>query len=211
MNTTAEITDAEIISNILNGEKEKFALLIRRYNQRLYRICKSYIRDENEAEDIMQETYIRGYLNLTAFEGRAQFSTWLTRILINECLRRLKSMERRNSTIIAGSPREDFPRPDKKTPESESVQKEMRLLLEKSVLELPELYRTVFIMREIEKLSVAETSGSLMISEANVKVRLNRAKDLLKRTLLENFPLDELYEFEATRCLKVAAFVLQRI
>lgn len=210
MEQASAIADEQVIANILGGDREQFALLIRKYNQRLYRVCRSYLREENEIEDVMQETYIKGFLGLSAFQGRSQFGTWLVRILINESLQRLRSKNRENLLIREGAGH-DVAFSDLRTPESISLQKELRSQLEQSVLGLPDIYRTVFVMREIEKMNVADTADCLAISETNVKVRLNRAKELLRKSLTTEFPEGEFLGFHADRCQRVATFVMLRV
>src|SRR5688572_9249831 len=149
---------------------------MRKYNQRLYRIGKGYLNEEAEIEDIMQETYIKAYQNLSKFENRSEFSTWLSRILINECLQRVKKVKRVSLMDINEENKEAMNFTDKHNPETESLNKELKILLETNIAQLPEKYKAIFIMRELEKMSIAETCEALEISEANVKIRLNRAK-----------------------------------
>jgi RNA polymerase sigma factor (sigma-70 family) len=205
-----EINESELIKKIVEGEKELYAILMRKYNQRLYRIGKAYFRNDAEIEDIMQETYIRGFLNLSKFENRSLFSTWITRILVNECLQRVKKLKR--LTLSGESENNEYMNfTDKTNPEYESLNKELKLQLEKSIAQLPEKYRVIFIMREVEKLNVEETSGILEISESNVKARLSRAKDMLRSSLMEIYPMGEVYPFNLIRCEKIVANVLSRI
>lgn len=206
-----ELSDNEIIKEILSGDKDKYALLMQKYNQRLYRICKGYLKDEFEIEDVMQDTYIKGYENLQLFEGRSQFGSWLIRILINEALQRLRKLNKRSPLLEPGQNTKSMNHSDYSTPETKSLNKELRSLIEDKLDTLPETYKVVFMMREVEKMNVAETAESLMISPANVKVRLNRAKEMLKKTLLESYPLEELFEFNLVRCSRVAENVLKRV
>lgn len=206
-----ELSDNEIIKEVLSGDKDKYALLMQKYNQRLYRICKGYLKDEFEIEDVMQDTYIKGYENLQLFEGRSQFGSWLIRILINEALQRLRKLNKRSPLFEPGQNTKTMNHSDYSTPETKSLNKELRYLIEDKIDTLPETYKVVFMMREVEKMNVTETAESLMISPANVKVRLNRAKEMLKKTLLESYPLEELFEFNLVRCSRVAENVLKRV
>jgi RNA polymerase sigma-70 factor (ECF subfamily) len=181
---------------------------MQKYNQRLYRICKAYLRDEAEIEDVMQEAYIKAYTNLRSFEGRSSFGTWISRILINETLQRLRSLRR--TGLLEESEKDKLPG-DTINPENNSMNKELKTLIEKNIDALPENYRIVFIMREVEKVNVSETAEILAISESNVKVRFNRAKEMLRRSLLQSYPLAELYDFNLVRCARVASNVLSRI
>jgi len=207
----SEAADGDTIKEVLMGDKEKYALLIQKYNQRLYRICKGYIKDESEIEDIMQDTYIKAYENLQLFEGRSQFGSWLIRILINECLQRLRKLNKQSSLSETDQNKKSMNQSDYSNPETKSLNKELRILLESKLESLPETYKVIFLMREVEKMNVAETSESLMISAANVKVRLNRAKEMLKKSLLETYPMEELFEFNLVRCARVADSVLKQI
>jgi RNA polymerase sigma factor (sigma-70 family) len=206
-----EINDSDIIQQIIAGDKQQYALLMRRYNQRLYRICKGYLDDETEIEDVMQETYVKAYQNLLKFEQRSAFSTWLTRILINECLQRLKLKKRIPIVRNDAKNFDTMNYTDKKSPETESMNTELRQLLESTIAGLPEKYRAVFIMREVEKMSTEETCALLDITESNAKTRLNRAKELLRNALVNVYPSGSLLEFNAVRCDRVAARVMARI
>ncbi|MGZ3900862.1 MAG: RNA polymerase sigma factor [Bacteroidia bacterium] len=206
-----ELKDNVIIEEILSGNKEKYALIMRKYNQRLYRICKGYLKDEAEIEDVMQETYIKAFQNLVKFENRSKFSSWLTRILINECLQRLRKMKRETLLDNSEEQMKTMNLTDKKSPETESLNKELKGLLEINIAQLPEKYRAVFIMREVEKMSIDETAESLEISDSNVKVRLNRAKEMLRAALMNTYPIGEVFEFNLVRCDKIAKNVLARI
>jgi RNA polymerase sigma factor (sigma-70 family) len=202
------IDDSAVIGEIIRGDKNRYAVLMQKYNQRLYRICKAYLSDEAEIEDVMQETYIKAYTSLRSFEGRSSFGTWISRILINETLQRLRSMKK--TGILEESDKARLVA-DHTNPENKSMNKELKSIIEKNIDALPENYRIVFIMREVEKANVAETAEILAISESNVKVRLNRAKEMLKRSLLQSYPLAELYDFNLVRCARVANNVLSRI
>jgi RNA polymerase sigma-70 factor (ECF subfamily) len=205
-----EPKDAEIIEKILEGNKDQYALLMRKYNQRLYRICKGYLKDEAEIEDVMQDAYINAFQHLQGFEKRSQFSTWITRIAINECLQRLKQINRLQRFDI-NEENSELMNIQHIDPEKQSLNRELKELLETAILQLPEKYRFIFIMREVEKMSTEETSAVLDLSESNVKVRLSRAKEMLRNTLMSTYPAGELYEFNLIRCERIATNVLSRI
>ncbi|CAN5479051.1 RNA polymerase sigma factor [soil metagenome] len=207
-------TDSEIIEQILNGDKNKYEIFMRRYNQRLFRISRSYINDDDEVQDILQESYIKAYENLAAFKNRSAFSTWLTRIVINETLARINKRKKYNyinlndqedKGLISYLPADDM------NPEEEASNNELKEALENVIDNLPPKYRTVFVMREIEKMSISETSESLRITEGNVKVRLNRAKELLRNNLLNVYKENEVFIFMGSRCDKIVSNVLSRI
>jgi RNA polymerase sigma factor (sigma-70 family) len=201
-----EIPDGVIIDRILKGEKNLFELIIRRYNQRLYRIGMSMLNDDAEAEDAMQSSYISAYEHLPGFENRAAFATWLTRIMLNECLGRKKAKQRLKALV------ENQPEKNKymEAPDQVLVNRELRSVLENAVAQLPEKYRLVFVLREMEDLSVKETSDTLRIGEPNVKVRLSRAKIMLRENL-QGYMKNQVYHFHLTRCDAMAAVVLKRL
>lgn len=207
----AGIKDTEIIEEVLRGNKEQYALLMRKYNQRLYRIGKGYLKEEAEIEDVMQEAYIKAFQNLGGFKNRSQFSTWLTRIFINECLQALKKKKRETHANTNEGEMKTINLSDRKDPETESMTRELNKILEASISRLPEKYRSVFIMREVEKMSIEETSNALELTDSNVKVRLNRAKEMLRETLMNTYPMGQMFEFNLVRCDRVAKNVLARI
>jgi RNA polymerase sigma-70 factor, ECF subfamily len=207
-------TDEEIIDRVIGGQTALYELLVRRYNTKLYRAVRAVLREDTEAEDVMQEAYVRAYQNLRKFERRASFGTWVTRIGVNEAIARLKSRQRseRNSGEDEMLENEAV---DSKTndPESEMAQSEVRSLLEEAILRLPLEYRTVVMMREVEEMSTAETATALELTEEAVKVRLHRARAMLRRDLFERVGASSTaaFQFHATRCDRVAAGVLTRI
>ena len=210
---TDAIADTEIIARILQGQKDLYAVIVRRYNQRLYRVGMSIINDDAEVEDVMQVAYIKAYENLGKFEGKSSFSTWLTRILINESLFRLK--KRKNSIHLNDDimKTEIFQQHiiDVKTPVLTILNSELKTILEKSIRQLPEKYRTVFVMREIINMNIAETKECLDISEVNVKVRLNRAKALLRNSLNKYYKNEDILHFHLTRCDRIVERVMNSI
>lgn len=210
---TEAIADNEIIARVLHGEKDLYAILVRRYNQRLYRVGMSIINDDTEVEDAMQVAYIKAFENLGKFEFKSAFSTWLTKILINESLLRLK--QRRKSIHFNGEMMDNGTYQqstiDTQTPFMKTLNAELKVILERAIGQLPEKYRTVFVMREIEHMNVAETKECLDISEANVKVRLNRAKSLLKESLSGYYKNEDILHFHLTRCNSMVERVMKQI
>jgi RNA polymerase sigma-70 factor (ECF subfamily) len=209
---TSPVSDYEIINRILQGEKELYAIIVRRYNQRLYRVAMSIVYDDSETEDIMQVAYIKAYENLSKFEFKSSFSTWLTRILINESLLRVK---KRGKSINFNDDLMEKEINNRKgteqTPASKLLNTELGAILQESIGRLPEKYRTVFILREIEEMNVAETTLCLDISEANVKVRLNRAKAMLKESLSGYYKKDDIFHFHLLRCDRIVEAVMLAI
>ena len=207
------ISDAEIIVRILGGDMNLFAVIVRRYNQRLYKVGMSIINDDAEVEDVMQVTYIKAYENLGKFAFKSAFSTWLTKILINESLLRLKQRKKSvhvNDETIHNEVNQQSSI-EIQTPFMKILNVELKAILEKAILNLPEKYRTVFVMREIENMNVAETKECLDITEANVKVRLNRAKSLLKNSLNEYYKNEDILQFHLTRCDRMVGLVMKQI
>jgi RNA polymerase sigma-70 factor (ECF subfamily) len=209
------LSDEEVVERVRRGEVGLFELLMRRYNQRLYRVARSVVRDEEEAEDVMQAAYVRAYEHLAEFEGRAPFSTWLTKIAVHEALARL----RRNSRLVLMDPSSEeervleFLRSPNRGPEDQASGQELSSVLSGVIERLPELYRMVFVLREVEGLSTAEVAESLGISEPNVKVRLHRARALLREAIDERVGAEarRLYAFHLSRCDRVVQRVMQRI
>lgn len=201
------LSDEEIVERIINGEKDLYEILIRKYNLRLFRISMSIINDDMEAEDIMQTSYLNAYLQLSTFQNRSAFGTWLTRILINESLLH-KKKKIRQQQMIANS--EESPDP-KGNPLKNLMNKELKTILEKAVSNLPEKYRMVFVMREIQEMSTNETMEVLDLGESNVKVRLKRAKEMLREELSNYYKPNQLLEFNLIRCDKITNFVMAGI
>jgi len=212
---TDDLTDLpgenEILKRIAGGEKNLYALIMRKYNQRLYRIALSIINNESEVEDLMQTTYIKAYENLGNFKFHSSFSTWITRILINECLMHLKKREQFANTEGGNFFPELYQKPMVQTPLMKVINAELKTILEFSIRKLPEKYRTVFMMRELENMSVAETMECLGITETNVKVRLNRAKVILRNKLKDYVKEDEPLQFYKPRCNRIVDAVMGKI
>jgi RNA polymerase sigma factor (sigma-70 family) len=202
-----QMTDEEIVERIRNGEKYLYEGLMRKYNSRMFRISMSIIDDDMEAEDIMQTAYINAYQRLGAFNKKSSFATWLTRILINESLLHKKKKQRRKDIYSLQQINEYH----NDTPLKSLMNKELKNILEKAVLTLPEKYRLVFVMREIEEMSTSETMEVLNIGESNVKIRLNRAKEMLRTELSSQFRSQQLFDFHLTRCDRVVNFVMDKI
>ena len=211
------ISDNEILERILTGEKYLFEQIIRKYNQRLFRIGRTFLRDENEVEDILQEAYIKAYENLASFKHLSSFSTWLTRILINVALSRKTYYSKTHSTDFQSqaNPESDLIKnievKEMKTPEQYTINNELKNHLERSIDNLPEKYKVVYMMREIENMSISETSECLNISETNVKVRLNRAKEMLRLSLSNIYENAEIFQFLGERCDRIVDKVMNKL
>lgn len=213
MTNEANIPDKDLITQILQGHKDLYALIVRRYNQRLYKIGMAILNDDTEVEDAMQVAYINAYENLEQFASRSQFSTWLTRILINECNLRLRK-NARTSLLNEYSMENEIQHNQSyqpATPASTLLATELKGVLENAIRQLPEKYRVVFVMREIEDMNVAETQECLSLTEANVKVRLNRAKAMLRDLLAHYYKKEEILHFHLLRCDKMVEQVMGHI
>jgi RNA polymerase sigma factor (sigma-70 family) len=200
------LTDEEVVTRINEGEKHLYESLMRKYNLRLFRISMSMINDEMAVEDIMQTAYLNAYLNLAGFQNKSSFSTWLTRILINESLLYKKKRLKREQ-LIEKQGNEYLT----ETPLHGLMNKELKVMLEKTIADLPEKYKLVFVMREIEEMSTSETMSVLSLSESNVKVRLNRAKEMLRGSLGGYYRANQLYEFNLIHCDRIVNFVMGSI
>lgn len=198
-------SDEEIIEKIIKGENELYEKLIRKYNDRLFRISMSIINDEAETKDIMQTTYLNAFLELRVLKNRPGFGTWLTKILINESILRKKKRVKQQD-MLAGQAGKS----ENETPLKSLLNKELKALLEKAIAELPEKYKLVFVMREIEEMSIHETMDVLNLSESNVKIRLRRAKEML-REKLDGKKLKEVFKFRLPLCDEMVKYVMNKI
>lgn len=210
-----ELRDEDVVSRVLAGETALFEIIMRRYNQRLYRVSRVILQNDGEAEDVMQDAYVRAYQHLDQFAGRAAFSTWLTRIAVHEALAR-KRRRGRQEDLDAWQEKGDsmaILKSSNPDPELEAAQSQSRQLLEKAIETLPEAYRTVVVMREVEEMSVAETAASLGLTEGVVKTRLHRAHAMLRKELYSRVQgrAADLYQFHAVRCDRVVKAVFERI
>jgi RNA polymerase sigma-70 factor (ECF subfamily) len=211
----SELRDEEVVARVLAGETALFEILMRRYNQRLYRVSRAILREDGEAEDVMQDAYVRAYEHLDQFAGKAAFSTWLTRIAIHEALarkRRRGRMEELDALPDHGDAMSIL-KSSAPTPETGTAQAEARQLLQQAIERLPEAYRSVVVLREVEEMSVAETAESLGVTDAVVKTRLHRAHAMLRKELYARAKgrASDLYQFHAVRCDRVVKAVFERI
>ena len=169
------LSDEEVVARVLAGETSMFEVVMRRYNQRLYRVARAILRNDGEAEDVMQDAYVRAYEHLDQFAGRAKFSTWLTRIAVHEALTRQRRGNRYQelepmSEGGGGDPMDGFASMAL-NPEEQASNSQIRSLLEEAVEKLPDAYRAVFMLRDVEEMSTTDTANVLEITEENVKVR----------------------------------------
>jgi len=211
-----ELTDDDIVTRVVDGQTALYELLMRRHNERVYRAARAIVRDEAEAEDVMQQAYVNAYAHLRQFDRRASFATWLTRIAVNEAIARARrqgryvSMEREDTHPAESIGPTDTLTPD---PEMQTYAGELRVLLEAAVDALPDGAREVFVLREVQGLSTLETADVLGIREDAVKARLSRAKLALRRDLLDRVGSvgSTAFAFHQSRCDRIVAAVFARI
>lgn len=208
------VSDAALACSIVAGEPGAFERLMRQHNRRLFRVARSILRDDAEAEDALQEGYIKAHRAMAGFRGDARLSTWLTRIIVNQALesrrrRPVQAAEPAGGESVTESGFGSTP----ETPETLAMRNDLRRLIEHAVDDLPEHYRNVFMLRAVEGLSVDETAASLGISEANTKVRLLRARAALRESLGQRLGplLEDVFAFDGQRCDRIVAHVCARL
>jgi RNA polymerase sigma-70 factor, ECF subfamily len=202
------LTDQEVVARVLQGQTGLFEILMRRHNQRLFRVARGILGDDSEAEDVTQDAYVRAFRALAGFRGESAFATWLTRITVHEALALLR--KRRRLVAVGDGGACEPPDGDAMAdPQRALENRELRRAIERAVDALPESLRAVFVLREVEGLPGEEVAAALAISPQNVRVRLHRAKAVLRRDLDERIggELCRLYRFDGERCDRVVASV----
>lgn len=201
------LSDEALVTRIRNGDKLLFELLVRRHNQRLYRVTRSILRDDHDAEDAVQDAYVAAYLRLDSFEGRSKFATWVTRIAVRVALTRNRQRREVHRSV------EEAMTDPGRTPEKAAADSEIGRLIEVQIDTLPDTFRTVFMLRMVQELSTAETAQCLEIPEPTVKTRLFRAKKLLRDRLGEQLERDstKAHAFAGERCDRLTRAVMTRI
>ena len=213
--------DAEIAHRVAAGDQQAFCLLMRRHNQTMYRTARSILKDDAEAEDAVQDAYMLAYRAMDKFRGDAKLSTWLVRIVVNECIARTRKRSRRAEVIRLGGDTEQDSQSaevnmDESTPEQPeqaASRGETRRLLEAKIDELPDAFRTVFLLRAVEEMGVEEVAACLGIPKATVRTRFFRAKGLLREALSReiDFAFEDAFSFAGERCDRIVAGVLARL
>jgi RNA polymerase sigma-70 factor (ECF subfamily) len=216
-----ELDDVELARRIGNGDNAAFETVMRRHNGMLFRVARSILKDSHEAEDALQDAYVDAYRQIAKFRGDAKLSTWLTRIVINQALGRLRKRKSDGVVVPLSTPQRDGPEPEEpllvdqksESPENAVLRTEVRRLLEQKIDELPVAYRMVFIMREVEEMTVEETAMSLSIPNATVRTRLFRARALLRESLARELDMAtiDVFAFAGERCDRIVAGVLERV
>ncbi|GEO12252.1 sigma-70 family RNA polymerase sigma factor [Segetibacter aerophilus] len=209
-----QFTDVDVIERVVRGEISLYEVLIRRYNPYLYKVGRSYGFRHEDVEDLMQETFINAYQNLAKFENKAAFKTWLIRIMLNQCYHKAQkqsSFREIAAEIFIDKNIPMFSKSHSSDVETTIANRELRSLIEKAIIKMPVDYRMVFSLREVNGLSVHETAHTLNITESNVKVRLNRAKAMLRKELEKMYSPEEIFQFNLIYCDKIVSNVLLRI
>jgi RNA polymerase sigma-70 factor (ECF subfamily) len=208
-------SDHAVIKRIINGSIEQFEILIRRHNSFLYKIARSYGFNHQDAEDLMQDTNIAAYAALDKFEGHSSYKTWIYRIMVNKCLYRLKYGYLKNEVlkakVLEPNTQSIYIKTNESTADGLVNNHELNRIVERSLLNIPLKYRTVFALREIEGFSVAETAQLLNITSMNVKVRLSRAKTMLQSQVGKFYSATDIYAFNLIYCDAIVDKILARI
>src|SRR5947209_3155583 len=208
--------DVALARRIGEGDRGAFELMMRRYNRRLYRLARASLRDDAEAEDALQDAYLAAYRAIAQFRGDSSLSTWLSRLVLNECFGRLRRTARRQNVVpIAGSLEEmnvnDLSGDSAEGPDRLAMRSEVRALIEHRLDELPDIYRVVFVLRSVEELSVEETAECLSIPEATVRSRHFKARSMLREALARDIDAGEqdVFGFDGARCDRIVAAVME--
>ena len=208
------LDDQEVIARVRRGETALFEVLMRRHNQRLFRACRAILKDDGEAEDVMQEAYVRAYAHLGDFAGRASFSTWLIRIAMHEAFARHRRQRRLDPMIDESDEAPSHPTSrEARDPERAASDRELARVLEAAIDTLPDGFRAVFMLRAVEEMSVTETAECLGIAEETVKTRLFRARGRLQSEIESRIDasLHGVHRFYLERCDRLVEAVLRRL
>ncbi|KQU79463.1 RNA polymerase subunit sigma [Mesorhizobium sp. Root102] len=211
---SAASDDTQLVRRALARDGDAFRTIIKTHNQRLYRIARGVVRNDSEAEDIVQEAYVKAFAHLDAFRGDSSLATWLSRIVINEALGRLR--KRRRTVALPENPQAEiirFPLNPSDDPERTMAQRQILQLVERATDSLPDVYRTVFVARVIEGLSIEETADLLGVRPQTVKTRLHRARALVRKALDDQIGpvLLDAFPFAGRRCERLTSAVMRRL
>lgn len=216
----AALSDQDLAELARQGEREAFRQIMQRYNRRIYRVARAILKDESDAEDVVQETYLRAFIGLEGFRRDSTLATWLTRIAVNEALGRLRRIKPSVDLSVLDRPEERsrmsvvaFPSRSGIDPEQASAESDVRRVLERAVDELPEHFRVVFVMRDVEEMSVEETAAQLGLRPETVRTRLHRARAQLRAALRDQITsaLTDTFPFAGERCARLTEVVLGRL
>lgn len=212
MNSFEKLTDRKVIDRIVKGEKSLYEIIVRRYNPYLYKIGRSYNYGHEDTQDLMQDTFIDAYKNLRQFEGRASFKTWIIRIMMNNCYHKKEKSGFKNE-MTQDVNDNAMPMFTNKNNETDKVvqNEELGRIIEAALGQISFKYRIVFSLREVTGMSISETADLLDVSESNVKVRLNRAKSMLRTEIEKSYSPGDLFEFNLIYCDAIVENVMKKI
>ena len=209
------LTENELIGRIKEGEKELYEILIRRNNPYLYKVGMSYGFNHQDVEDLMQDTFVSAFINLGKFEGRSTFKTWLVRIMLNHCYQKVNKSSHKNEKLMETNFNEQVVPVFHEQQQADALKvvtnKEVSQIIGQALVQIPVDYRMVFCLRELNGMSTAETAEAIGISETNVKVRLNRAKAMLRKEIEKTYTPEDIYEFNLIYCDRIVDAVMKRI
>jgi len=214
VNSVQQYSDTEVIEQILSGNKALFEILIRRYNPYLYKIGRSYGFNHQDTEDLMQETFVNIYLNLKKFAGRSSFKTWIIKIMLNQCYHKAHKYSYRKeqaTEILPANSTFMFSDDDYNDNAKSVINREFINIVEATLQKLPDDYKMTFTLRELTGLSVSETAELMHTTTSNVKVRLNRAKAMLKKEIEKTYAPGDIYEFNLIYCDRITNAVMNRV
>ncbi|MES2394874.1 MAG: sigma-70 family RNA polymerase sigma factor [Bacteroidota bacterium] len=213
MKISEQYSDIEVIQKILNGEIALFEILIRRNNSFLYKTGRSYNYNHEDTQDLMQDTFIDAYANLSKFEGRSSFKTWIIKIMLSNCFRKRQKFSFKNEVAneISDKSIPMFSNQQHTDTNKTVLNRELSFVIENALTQVPLDYSMVFSLREINGLNIMETADALSISEANVKVRLNRAKTMLKKEIEKSYTAEDIFEFNLVYCDSIVERVMIQI
>ena len=213
MTTFEQYTDAAIIQKILEGDLALFEILIRRNNSFLYKTGRSYNYNHEDTQDLMQDSFVDAYRNLTKFEQRSAFKTWIIKIMLNNCFRKKQKASYKNEVAqeINDKSIPMFSNQQHNDSNKAIANRELSFIIENALQQIPLDYRMVFSLREMNGLNIAETAEALQISEANVKVRLNRAKTMLRKEIERSYTAEDIFEFNLVYCDAMTDAVMKKI
>ncbi len=218
---SSDLPDSEFARRIAAGDQLAFEALMRKYNRMLYRTARAILRDDAEAEDALQLAYLHAYRSIGGFRGESRLSTWLTRIVVNEALMRVRKHGTEGAVIPLDSVTDEEGNllssegstASVERPDAAAMRGEIRTLIERKIDALPDVFRTVFVLRALEELSVEETAGCLGVPEATVRTRFFRARSLLRESLAKevDYAIDGAFAFDGSRCDRIVSGVLDRL
>ena len=213
MKAFEQYADIEIIQKILEGEFALFEILIRRNNPFLYKTGRSYNYNHEDTQDLMQDSFIDAYTHLAKFENRASFKTWIIKIMLNNCFRKQQKLSFKNevNNNISDKSLPMFQNQQNTDTGKTVTNRELNVVIENALQQVPSDYRMVFSLREMNGLNVAETAEALSISEVNVKVRLNRAKTMLRKEIEKTYSAEDIFEFNLIYCNAITNNVMKKL